>query len=184
MSVSITKPPDHTPIQTLVEHLFSLQLRITGDRVDSRLPSLIMMNHRTRLDWFFLWLALFRLDPWLITTEKISLKRVLKLIPGAGWAMALNAYMFLERIFERDGAKIDETIDYYRRVGGKYQLLFFPEGTDKCSHMTEKSNRFAAQHGLKKYEHVLHPRTTGFVHLVQKMRREGYLGCVYDVTVR
>jgi len=142
-----------------------------------------MMNHRTRLDWFFLWLALFRLDPWLITTEKISLKRVLKLIPGAGWAMALNAYMFLERIFERDGAKIDETIDYYKRVGGKYQLLFFPEGTDKCIHMTEKSHRFAQQHGLKKYEYVLHPRTTGFVHLVQKMRREGYLACVYDVTV-
>jgi hypothetical protein len=42
------------------------------------------MNHRTRLDWLFFWNALWRIEPHLLSSEKISLKGILKYLPGAG----------------------------------------------------------------------------------------------------
>lgn len=64
--------------------IFRLKFYITGDIIERNKPALIIMNHRTRLDWLFFWCALYKIDPWLLTTEKISLKSDLKLIPGAG----------------------------------------------------------------------------------------------------
>lgn len=166
-----------------MEYAFGVQIRVSGALIDREKPALIIMNHRTRLDWLFFWNALFRMDPWLLTTEKISLKGVLKHVPGAGWAMASNCFMFLDRVFERDGPRIERLVDYYSRLGFNYQLLLFPEGTDKCPIATANSKRFAEKTGLVHYQYVLHPRVTGFAHIVQTMRACNYLENVYDVTV-
>lgn len=64
--------------------LFGVKFRVSGDLIKRDKPALIIMNHRTRLDWLFFWNALYKMDPWLLTTEKISLKSELKNIPGAG----------------------------------------------------------------------------------------------------
>ena len=64
--------------------MYGIKFHITGDPIVFGEPALIIMNHRTRLDWLFFWNALYKMDPWLLTTEKISLKAPLKLIPGAG----------------------------------------------------------------------------------------------------
>lgn len=68
----------------MIFFLFDVKVRVTGDLIHRDKPALIIMNHRTRLDWLFFWNALYRMDPWLLTTEKISLKAGLKQIPGAG----------------------------------------------------------------------------------------------------
>lgn len=67
-----------------MEYIFGVKIFVSGDVIENSTPSLIIMNHRTRLDWLFFWNALFRIDPWLLTTEKISLKGILKYLPGAG----------------------------------------------------------------------------------------------------
>lgn len=50
-----------------------------------------------------------------------------------------------------------------------FQFLLFPEGTDLTATNVAKSGQFAEKHGLPVYRHVLHPRTTGFVHFVNTM---------------
>jgi lysocardiolipin and lysophospholipid acyltransferase len=45
----------------LMEYLFGIELVVHGTAIDHRKPALIIMNHRTRLDWLFFWNALFRL---------------------------------------------------------------------------------------------------------------------------
>uniref|UniRef100_A0A183CCS2 PlsC domain-containing protein n=1 Tax=Globodera pallida TaxID=36090 RepID=A0A183CCS2_GLOPA len=168
---------------SLMELLFGVQIHVHGDKVDKNRPALLIMNHRTRLDWLFFWNALWRMDPWLLTTGKISPKSMLMFIPGAGWAMATNAFLFLERNFASDQTRIDKIISYYSRFERKYQLLLFPEGTDKCPIATDRSQKFAEKNGLVQYKYLLHPRTLGFVHLLHKMRKEKYVDFVYDVTV-
>ena len=74
-----------------MEYLFRTKITIGGDMIDPDQPALIIMNHRTRLDWLFFWNALYKMNPWLCTTEKISMKGVLKFIPGAGlFRFAMN----------------------------------------------------------------------------------------------
>ena len=59
----------------------------------------------------------------------------------------------------------------------------FPEGTDKCPLATERSKLFAEKNELIHYDYVLHPRTTGFVYILQKMKQVKYVKYIYDVTV-
>ncbi|EYC29021.1 hypothetical protein Y032_0007g3547 [Ancylostoma ceylanicum] len=74
-------------------------------------------------------------------------------------------------------------LDYYAKCGFNYQILLYPEGTDKCPLATERSRKFAEENELVHYEYVLHPRTTGFVHMIQNMRKAKYIDHIYDVTI-
>ena len=40
-----------------------------------------------------------------------------------------------------------------------------------CPFAIKRSNDFAEKNGLPKYEYVLHPRTTGFVHFINEMKK-------------
>ncbi|TKR89343.1 hypothetical protein L596_013464 [Steinernema carpocapsae] len=167
----------------LMELMFDVKLTVTGDKIEHSEPALMIMNHRTRLDWLFFWNCLFRMDPWLLISEKITLKGILRFVPGAGWAMGTNAYLFLQRSFTDDKQRIETMLDYYAKTGDSYQILLFPEGTDKCPKATAKSVQFADKKQLQQYDYVLHPKTTGFVLMVQRMRNLGYIKYLYDVTV-
>ncbi|KAK6107835.1 Acyltransferase family protein [Brugia pahangi] len=168
---------------SLCDYILGVKFHITGDMISCSEPALIIMNHRTRLDWLFFWNALYKMNPWLLTTEKISLKKPLKSIPGAGWAMQCAAYLFLERNYKNDAHTISDMITYYKDLGRHYQILLFPEGTDRGERAAKNSDQFAMQHGLPLYHFVLHPRTTGFSYMIQVMRQKSYLKNVYDITV-
>lgn len=70
---------------SLCGYIFGIKFYVSGDALNCSEPALILMNHRTRLDWMFFWNALCKMDPWLLTTEKISLKKSLQYVPGAGY---------------------------------------------------------------------------------------------------
>ena len=59
-----------------------MKVVITGDEIQPNERNLIIMNHRTRLDWMYFWSVLIRQSG--VKTEKIILKSILKKIPGAG----------------------------------------------------------------------------------------------------
>lgn len=79
--------------------------------------------------------------------------------------------------------------------GIQFQLLLFPEGTDKSPWTTTKSQEYAKKNNLNQLNHLLYPRTTGFYHLATKMRQgmvsqylnvvfiANYIKYVYDVTI-
>lgn len=67
----------------MIEKVNGVKIRVFGDKVKSD-RSVILMNHRTRIDWLFFWSALFSIDPMLLATEKIVLKSLLKRVPGSG----------------------------------------------------------------------------------------------------
>ncbi len=63
---------------------FLAQVKVTGDRVDFGEAALIICNHRTRVDWMFLWVLCLRQGQ--LSGLKIVLKESLKGVPGFGWA--------------------------------------------------------------------------------------------------
>lgn len=68
--------------QSLLELVFRVKVVITGDGFIPGERSVIIMNHRTRLDWMFLWCCLLRYS--YLRLEKICLKAALKSVPGFG----------------------------------------------------------------------------------------------------
>eukprot|EP00128_Syssomonas_multiformis_P013339 Colp12_sorted_trinity150504_noHs@28803 len=137
------------------------------------------MNHRTRLDWLFLWSWILRFGR--LGNEKIVLKEPLKNVPGAGWAMQMMCFLFLKRRWEEDEAHMTNILRHYKTIKYPVQLLIFPEGTDLCPNAKRRSDAYAEKMDLPKYEFVLHPKTTGFAHCVNELRT--HVQAVYDITV-
>uniref|UniRef100_A0AAF5Q422 Phospholipid/glycerol acyltransferase domain-containing protein n=2 Tax=Wuchereria bancrofti TaxID=6293 RepID=A0AAF5Q422_WUCBA len=168
---------------TFLEYIFGMKFKVIGDTIDYDRPALIIMNHRTRLDWMYFWAALFKMNPWLLISSKIALKAELRHIPAAGFGMEANQFIFLDRKIKTDKERISEAIRYYASVGSNYQILLFPEGTDKTPSTTIKSNNYARKNGLKQLNNLIYPRSAGFIHLINEMKQYNYIDCIYDVTI-
>ncbi|XP_011555631.3 lysocardiolipin acyltransferase 1 [Plutella xylostella] len=195
------------------------QLHHYGDYVDRDENCIIVMNHRTRVDWNYVWIALYhatqkndgaadethnasntsRVDSHTFDARceeygaldaigggkakiKFVLKDELKMVPGLGWIMQLNFFLYVKRSWREDQLGLAQFTDYYRRVRSGYRLVLFPEGTDLSDENRRKSDRFAVANNLSHLDFVLHPRTTGWTVLVSRLRGAA-LAAVYDVTV-
>ena len=156
---------------------------ISGD-IDKKLstnrPTLIIMNHRCRFDWLYLWSFLVRLGS--LAKERIVLKSSISSIPFFGWSMDLAMFIFLHRKWSDDEQNITDIINFYHDSSIPVQLLLFPEGTDLSDKNKQKDRAFAEKNGLHVNEYVLHPRTTGFVHFVKVLKEKGEFD-IYDISV-
>lgn len=85
--------------------------------------------------------------------------------------MQAAQFLFISRKWSSDEKHIADTIAYFDAIELPVQLLIFPEGTDLSESNKAKSQQFAEQNGLPRYDYVLHPRTRGFVHCLQEMRK-------------
>ena len=62
--------------------MFGVRIIITGDKLVKSENSIIILNHRCRLDWMFYWSVVVRYGE--LHLEKIIMKHELKHIPGPG----------------------------------------------------------------------------------------------------
>ena len=171
----LTLPP------SLLYLWFGQETKLFGDHVLAGEPALFIMNHRTRLDWMFLWSPLMAFNT--LNQLKVILKDDLKLVPGVGWAMQLNNFIFLRRKWDVDRGILTKMLSYASRIGRPTQLLLFPEGTDFEPRTKARSDAFALKNNLPIYDHVLHPRTTGFSYCVRNMVANRQIDAIYDVTI-
>lgn len=65
------------------------QVKISGDMVPYGEAAMIICNHRTRVDWMFLWCLC--LQQGQLSGLKIVLKESLKSVPGFGWASQVSS---------------------------------------------------------------------------------------------
>ena len=79
--------------------------------------SIVLMNHRTRLDWLFYFCILFRCNA--LTKIKIILKDVLKKVPGPGWAMQTALFIFIKRQWQTDREILTKFIEYFKLIEKK-----------------------------------------------------------------
>ncbi len=73
-----------------------MKIVITGDEIRRGERNLLIMNHRTRLDWMYFWSVLVRQSG--LKTEKIILKAPLKNIPGAGMYVVCLQHVFISTV--------------------------------------------------------------------------------------
>ncbi|XP_039202455.1 lysocardiolipin acyltransferase 1 isoform X2 [Crotalus tigris] len=97
--------------------------------------------------------------------------------------MQVAAFIFIQRKWEEDKHHFGNMLDYFCDIHEPLQLLIFPEGTDLTDETKARSDTFAEKNGLQKYEYVLHPRTTGFTFIVDRLRDGNNLDAVHDITV-
>jgi len=168
---------------SLLEICFGYSTFLSGDHIRPEENSLILLNHRTRVDWNFFWAALLHGTSPPAHNAKLVLKDEVKEIPGVGWAMQMSRFLYISRKWEKDEGRLGKLVEYLGRHCKGYQIVLFPEGTNWTPETVKKSRAFEEANNLKSLNWVLQPRTTGFTSLVQQMREHGGLHSVYDVTI-
>lgn len=185
---------------------YNTELHHFGDYLNPDEKTIIVMNHRTRVDWNYVWIAFYHAtqntanklctckQPLEQENEggvlniggkskiKFVLKDEIKNIPGMGWIMQLNYFLYIKRNWQEDQMSICQFVEYYKKLNYDYRLVLFPEGTDLSDSNRRRSEKFAIVNKLQNYEYVLHPRTTGWAALYSHLRESGLVS-VYDVTI-
>ena len=96
--------------------------------------------------------------------------------------MQFSNFLFIKRRWDLDEKEFQDKLFYLNCIGSPCQLLLFPEGGDMTYKTKRKSDTYADDNNLPHYQYCLHPRTTGFVYIVNALRSGG-LDAVYDVTI-
>lgn len=150
-----------------------------GDELPERENALLVCNHQEMADI----IALFFLarSKRSLGDLKFYVKDMIKYVPGVGWGMLFLDCIFLKRNWTADRNKIDRTFSKINKFKIPLWLVSFVEGTRVSARKLKASQEFAKKKGLEPNEHLLIPRTKGFVATVQGLR--GHVDAVYDVTV-
>eukprot|EP01126_Amoeba_proteus_P041459 TRINITY_DN4463_c0_g1_i10.p1 TRINITY_DN4463_c0_g1~~TRINITY_DN4463_c0_g1_i10.p1 ORF type:complete len:407 (+),score=57.82 TRINITY_DN4463_c0_g1_i10:180-1223(+) len=165
----------------LLEKLLGTKFRSSGDNTKIGEKALIIVNHRSRLDWLFLWSWFHREGR--IVNQKIVMKESMKHLVPFGWSIQSACTLLLKRDWNLDSKTIENAITHFGNKKYPIQILLFPEGTDKTPQTTQKSREFSQKNGLRELNHLIHPRTSGFFHFLDLARKHKLVDVVYDLTL-
>lgn len=155
------------------------EIVVTGDEVPPRENAVIVVNHQQMPDITFL--MDFAKTKGRLGDLKFFVKEPIKYVPGIGWGMVFLDCLFIKRDWTSDEATIEKVFARIKRDRVPLWLVLFVEGTRITPRGLSRSREFAGARGLHKPDHVLVPRTKGFVATVQALRE--HVDAVYDVTI-
>ncbi|KAG4110399.1 hypothetical protein ERO13_D13G046700v2 [Gossypium hirsutum] len=170
----------------LFEKINKTKVIFSGDDVPARERVLLICNHRTEVDWMYLWDLALRKDS--LGYIKYILKSSLMKLPVFGWSFQILEFIPVERKWEVDEAKMRQMLSKFKDPRDPLWLVLFPEGTDFTEQKCLRSQKYAAENGLPILKNLLLPKSKGFNACLEDLRstldadsRNGRI--VYDVTI-
>ncbi|XP_021867579.2 probable 1-acyl-sn-glycerol-3-phosphate acyltransferase 5 [Spinacia oleracea] len=163
----------------LFEKINKTKVVFSGETVPDKERILLLANHRTEVDWMYIWdLALRKGSLGYI---KYVLKSSLMNLPIFGWAFHILEFIPVHRKWEIDEPIMHHMLSTLKDPQDPLWLAIFPEGTDFTERKCIRSQKYAADHGLPILKNVLLPKTKGFFACMEELRDS--LDAVYDVTI-
>ncbi|XP_046438312.1 1-acyl-sn-glycerol-3-phosphate acyltransferase gamma-like isoform X2 [Daphnia pulex] len=143
---------------------------LTDDETWSKMGkehAIVIMNHSFEVDWLMGWLVCEQSR--LLASSKVFIKKSIKWIPIIGWAWQFGEAVFLERNWEKDKLIMGKQVKNLGEYADPVWLLLFAEGTRFTPAKHAASVEFAHKSGLQPLQHLLLPRTKGFLLTVEML---------------
>lgn len=112
----------------LFEKINKTKVVFSGHSVPDKERVLIVANHRTEVDWMYLWNLAFRKH--CLGHIKYMLKSSLMKLPIFGWGFHILEFISVERKWEIDEPVIREMLSTFQDPHDPLWFALFPEGTD------------------------------------------------------
>jgi len=160
-------------------HLNGTRFVVTGDDLPHGENAVVVSNHQQMPD--ITTIMDLALTKGRLGDLKWFVKDVLKWAPGIGWGMRFLSCPFVKRNWTADRASVERTFHALVAERLPMWLVIFAEGTRVRPAKLLKSRAYALREGLYAAEHVLLPRTKGFVAAVGVLRE--HVSAVYDLTI-
>eukprot|EP00897_Mesotaenium_endlicherianum_P001359 jgi/Mesen1/1250/ME000129S00352 len=161
------------------EKIIGAKVSFAGDEIPSKERVVIICNHRTELDWMYIWNLAIRKGR--LGYVKYALKSSVRNYPLFGWAFHVLEFLFLDRKWEKDEANIRNLLSTFLDRRDPLWFVIFPEGTDYSEKKRQKSVAFARDNGLPELQNVLLPRHRGFAATLDVLSPS--IDAVYDLTI-
>ena len=161
------------------ERFQGVNVVITGDAIPPDENAIVVANHRDYSDIVML-LCLGALKSR-TGDMKWFVKDVLKYVPGVGWGMLFLDCIFVKRNWTADRDSVEKTFAKVKKDNIPIWLMSFLEGTRLTPKKLKASQRHMARLNLTPTNHVMFPRTKGFVASVRGLG--SHIQAVYDVTI-
>uniref|UniRef100_A0A0D3G9I1 1-acylglycerol-3-phosphate O-acyltransferase n=1 Tax=Oryza barthii TaxID=65489 RepID=A0A0D3G9I1_9ORYZ len=163
----------------LFEKINKTKFVFSGETVPPKERVLLFANHRTEVDWMYLWDLALRKGR--LQCIKYILKKSLMKLPIFNWAFHIIEFIPVERKWEVDEPLIRSRLSELKNPKDPLWLAVFPEGTDYTEKKCIKSQEYAKEHGLPILNNVLLPKTKGFHCCLQELRDS--MDSVCDITI-
>ncbi|KAI3894562.1 hypothetical protein MKX03_027592 [Papaver bracteatum] len=163
----------------LFEKINKTKVVFSGETVPAKERVLIIANHRTEVDWMYLWDLALRKG--CVGYIKYVLKSSLMKLPVFGWAFHILEFVSVKRKWEMDEPVMHQMLSTFTDREDPLWLALFPEGTDFTEQKCLRSQKYAAENNLPIMKYVLLPKAKGFYACLETMRCS--LDAVYDVTI-
>lgn len=177
MVIKITKKA-FSELILLLSIFAPYKLYISGDDILDE-SSLLICNHASFLDWFYLWNFISYFEDGSILNT--ILKHDLKNIPIIGSGMEFFEFIFLKRKLSLDKDTLINSLQKISKNDEKFWLLIFPEGAIISEETKKISEEYALKNNIPNMNHVLIPKTTGLNICAQNLLKD--IGCIYDLTI-
>ncbi|RDX69293.1 putative 1-acyl-sn-glycerol-3-phosphate acyltransferase 4, partial [Mucuna pruriens] len=164
---------------SLFEKINKTKVVFSGDSIPMKERVVLIANHRTEVDWMYLWDLALRKGR--LGYIKYILKSSLMKLPIFGWGFHILEFIAVERKWEIDEQILHQKLSTLNYPQDPLWLSIFPEGTDYTDQKSIKSQKYAAEAGLPVLKNVLLPKTKGFHACLEALRAS--LDAVYDVTI-
>ncbi|GKV26558.1 hypothetical protein SLEP1_g35840 [Rubroshorea leprosula] len=148
-----------------------------GDIVPARERVLLISNHRTEVDWMYLWDLALRKG--CLGYIRYILKSSLMKLPVFGWGFYILEFIPVERKWEVDGPKMCHMLSTFKDPRDPLWLVLFPEGTDFSEQKCIRNQKYAAENGLPIMKNVLLPKSKGFSACLEELRGSLDAGFVF-----
>lgn len=135
---------------------------------------LIIANHRSNFDWFFIELFLYDLNANIIKNLRIILKKELRDIFFFGYYMEIFDYIFIHKNYAKDAIIFE---NYLKDENNN--LLIFPEGTVYDENSFQKSKEIYSQKNIQIENWEVLPIRRGGIKILKKKKWRG----IIDITL-
>lgn len=163
----------------LFEKINKVKVIFSGEKAPLEKNVLIIANHRTEVDWMYLWNLALRKG--CLGYIRYVLKSSLMKLPIFGWGFHVFEFIPVERRWEVDEQVMRQMLSTFSNRQDPLWLAVFPEGTDFTNEKCRKSQKFANENGLPVLKNLLLPKTRGLHTCLEVLR--GSLDAVYDITI-
>jgi len=162
-----------------IENVLRIEMVFSGDEIPTGENVILFCNHQQMLDILALMPLADRKRQ--LPNLKWFAKNPIKYVPGVGWGMLFLDCIFLKRDWTQDASRIRQTFAKLLKHGLPFWLISFSEGTRLTDPKLKRSQDFSLRNGFPVLNHVLVPRTRGFVASFTALRPRA--DAVYDATI-
>eukprot|EP00474_Spongospora_subterranea_P009394 CRZ09852.1 hypothetical protein [Spongospora subterranea] len=164
----------------VIEYIAKVDVVITGDVLPYEESALLISNHCSTMDPFFMFTIAAR--RFRIGNVKFFAKKVIRTYFPFGPAMALVDCIFIDRDWTTDSSKIQAAFHSLNsRPTVPVWLMSFLEGHRKTPETLSASAEFARSRSLPILQETLYPRVKGLYATFAGAR--SLLDAVYDITI-